>query len=314
MIARVLIVLALLAAPAFAQAPWAVGVSEQQKAQAKVELDAGNALFLERKYSEALAKYQAAITAWDHPAIRFNVVRCFIQLDKPVDAFDNLKLSLKYGAAPFEEGLYAEALNYEKLLAKQIGELTISCTQADVKLTLDGQPLNTCPTTQQRRVAPGAHQVVGVKTGFLTRTYEVVVVGGKQETVAVSLLPLTSNARIEHRWAAWIPWVVFGSGFAVIGAGALLDLSAASDMDSYDRSIKQQCGMIACDESMLPADVRDLKSRAETKSNFAVGIMVAGAATVAAGGVMLYLNRGRTVYPEVVPTQGGASVGVSGRF
>ena len=300
--------------------PWSVGVSDAQQAQAKQELDAGNALFLEKKYSAALAKYQAAIAAWDHPAIRFNVVRCLIQLDRPVEAFDNLKLALKYGAAPFEEGLYTEALSYEKLLANQIGELEVACTQAGVRITLDGQSLGTCPASEKRRVIPGTHQVVGVKDGFLTRTFDVVVVGGKQERVTVALDPWTANARIEHRWPTWIPWVVFGSGFAIAGAGALLDLSAASDMDSYDRSIKQQCPMLSCPESELPEDVRDLKSRAETKSAFAVGIMITGAATVAAGGVMLYLNRGRTVYPServtptVTPTAGGAALTLSGRF
>lgn len=161
---------------------------------------------------------------------------------------------------------------------------------------------------------PGPHQVVGVKDGFLTKTFDAVVVGGWAERMAVALEPLAAVGRIEHRWPVWIPWVVFGSGFAIAGAGALLDLSAAADMESYDRSIAQQCGAMACMESELPADVRDLRDRAETKSAFAVGIIVAGAAAITAGGVMLYLNRGRTVYPEVAPAAGGATVSLSGRF
>jgi hypothetical protein len=313
---KTLLILVALCGAAHADSPWAVGVSDAQKAQAKTALDAGNAAFLEKKYSEALAKYQTAIAAWDHPAIRFNVVRCLIQLDRPVEAFDNLKLAMKYGADPFEDGLFTEALAYEKLLAKQIGEVEIACTQPGVKLTLDGQSLGTCPTRETKRVAPGAHQVVGVKDGFLTKTFEVVVVGGARERVDVALAPLGASARIEHRWATWIPWVVFGSGFAVIGGGALLDLSAAADMDSYDRIVKQQCSMMACTDADLPTDLKD---DAETKSNIAVGVMVVGVATVAAGGVMLYLNRGRTVYgeklvPRVVPTDGGAAFLLHGRF
>ncbi|MBA3503514.1 MAG: PEGA domain-containing protein [Myxococcota bacterium] len=313
---KALLVLLLLCQTASADSPWTVGVTESQKSQAKTALDAGNALFLEKKYSEALAQYQTAIGAWDHPAIRFNVVRCLIQLDRPVEAFDNLKIALKYGAAPFEEGLHTEALAYEKLLAKQIGEVAIDCAQSGVRLTLDGQSLGTCPVHETKRVAPGPHQVVGVKDGFLTKTFEIVVVGGARETVSVALEPLTANARIEHRWSTWIPWVVFGSGFAVIGAGALLDLSAAADMDSYDRIVKQQCSMMACNDADLPTHLKD---DAEMKSNIAVGVMVVGAATVAAGGVMLYLNRGRPVYgenlsPRVVPTTGGAALMLNGRF
>ena len=46
--------------------------------------------------------------------------------------------------------------------------------------------------------------------------------------------------------------------------------------------------------------------------------MVIGGATVVGGAVMVFLNRGRTVYPETLPTivpmQGGAGVSWSGRF
>src|SRR3954469_25031644 len=103
-----------LAAPAHADTPpWSVGVTDAQKAEAQKNLDAGNALFLDKKYAEALEKYRAAVAAWDHPAIRFNIVRCLIQLDKAVEASDNLKLALKYGSAPLEEAVYTEALSYE---------------------------------------------------------------------------------------------------------------------------------------------------------------------------------------------------------
>jgi hypothetical protein len=327
-ITAALVVAGVLAAPAPARAEtpaWSVGVTDAQKATAQKALDAGNALFLDKKYAEALEQYKAAVTAWDHPAIRFNIVRCLIQLDRPVDASDNLKLALKYGAAPLEEAVYSEALAYDKLLSNQIGELAVSCTQSDVKLTLDGQPLDTtCPGQASRRVSPGPHQLVGTKHGFLTHTVEVVVIGGKAQTVPVKLDPMAKAARIEHRWAAWMPWVVFGGGFAVAGIGGLLDLSAASDMSSYDRQVTDKCAFVACvpGDGMLDQSVFDLRSRAELKSAFAVSIMIAGGATIATGAVMLYMNRGRTVYPEttekfvpsVTPLPGGAALSLAGAF
>ncbi len=318
------VVLVGMAAPARADTPpWSVGVTDAQKAEAQRNLDAGNALFLDKKYAEALEKYKAAVAAWDHPAIRFNIVRCLIQLDRPVDASDNLTQALKYGARPLEEAVYAEALAYQKLLANQIGDLTMSCSQPEVKVTLDGQPLATCPAKETRRVAPGPHQVVATGKGLLTKTVEVVVIGGKSQDVPVKLDPLARAAHVEHRWAQWKPWVVFGTGFAVAGIGAMLDLSAVSDMDSYDRTVAQNCSMMACaDDDPRLAGVADLKSSAETKSHVAVGVMIVGAATVATGAVMLYLNRGRTVYPDsvekltpsVAPMPGGAAFMLSGGF
>lgn len=303
--------------------PWSVGVTDAQKADAQKALDAGNALFLDKKYSEALDKYRAAVAAWDHPAIRFNIVRCLIQLDRPVEASDNLKLALEYGAAPLEEAVYTEALSYEKLLANQIGDLTVSCTQPDVKITLDGQPLATCPASETRRVTPGTHQIVGTKQGLATKSVEVVVLGGKSQAVPLKLEALGRAAKIEHRWATWMPWVVFGSGFAIAGIGGALDLRAVAQMDSYDRTVAQNCSVMACamDGTELH-DVHHLKADAERQSTYAVGIMIAGGAAIATGAVMLYLNRGRTVYPDsvekltptVTPVAGGAALSLAGSF
>jgi hypothetical protein len=320
------------ATPAHAETPpWSVGVTDAQKAEAQTFLDAGNALFLDKKYAEALEKYKAAVGAWDHPAIRFNIVRCLIQLDKPVDAFDNLKLALKFGAAPLEEAVYAEALSYDKLLSNQIADLAVACSQPGVKITLDGQPLGTCPAKETRRVSPGQHQIVGTKQGFLTRTIEVVAIGGKQQSAMISLDPLEKAALIEHRWAQSVPWGVFIGGFAVAGFGGLVNVSAAQDMDRYDASVARNCPTVACKVSpsgpddpgpFVPSADAELKGRAELKTAIGVSLMVVGGATIATGAVMLYMNRGRTVYPETIermtpsisPMQGGATFTLSGAF
>ncbi len=291
--------------------PWGVGVTDAQKASAHERLEAGNALFLEHKYADALVEYQRAVAAWDHPAIRFNIVRCLIQLDKPVEAFDNLTLALKYGAAPLEDAVYAEATSYEKLLANQIGELEVTCDQSGVSVTLDGRSFMTCPGTKQARVVPGEHQLVGTKATFATRTLEVVVIGGKKQRRAVELIPLARAARITHRWAAWLPWTVFGGGLVLAGFGALVELKASSDFAAFDRMIERDCARGCADVDYTTRDTARVENR------IGVGMLTAAAATMAVGGVMIYLNRARTTYPteiEVRPTQQGGVLTVSGRF
>ncbi len=312
-----------LGSAAFAETdPWVAGVTTAQKTAAQKSLEAGNALFIDRKYAEALEQYRAAIASWDHPAIRFNVVRCLIQLDRPVEAADNLKLALKYGAAPLEDTVYTEALSYQKLLANQIAEVAVDCTQAGVKLTLDGQHLASCPASESRRIAPGSHQLVGTKEGFLTRTIEVVALGGTQQQVKLSLDPLTRAARIEHKWATWKPWAVFAGGFVIGGIGGLFQLSAGSDMDRYDQEVQLNCADLACDEMDL-GNATDWKDNALFKNKLGVSMMVAGGVTVVTGAVLLYVNRGRTVYPrsveKMMPTVapvagGGAAMMWTGAF
>jgi hypothetical protein len=106
--------------------PWSVGVTDDQKATAQGLLEDGNALFLRSDWTGALAKYTEAVGVWDHPAIRFNMVRCLIQLERHVEAYDNLKLALQYGAAPLEDAVYTEALSYEKLLENEIARRVLA--------------------------------------------------------------------------------------------------------------------------------------------------------------------------------------------
>lgn len=311
---RWLVALAILVAAVPARAgdePWAAGVSEDRKAAAEKQLDAGNALFLEHKYGDALAAYKQGLASWDHPAIRFNIVRCLIQLDRPVEAAEQLDAALRYGAAPLGDALYAEAINYQKLLAQEIAQVDVACVQPGVSVRLDGQPLGTCPLRDARRVKPGPHQVVGTRAGFLTRSIDVLALGGKHEQISIELEPLARAAKITHRWRTWVPWAVFGAGFAVAGIGGLVELQADSDFNAYDRAVARECAPTRCPPGTPDPGLLD---SARLENRIAIATIAAGAATVAAGAVLLYLNRGRTVYPDLEPRPAGAVLGVAGRF
>jgi hypothetical protein len=309
---RFVVVLVLLAGVARADSPWSAGVSDQRKADAKVLLDAGNQLFAEHQYVDALAKYRAAIVVWDHPAIRFNMVRCEVLLGKNLEAADDLDKALEYGAAPFDEALYEQALAYQKLLASQIATIVVGCRQQDVKVTLDGQPITTCPVQAERRVLAGPHQIAGTGAGLLTRTVEVVAIGGQRKTVDLVLDPPERAAKIVHRWPGYVPWLVFGGGLTVTGAGALLAALGGDEMNEFDKLVRERCTGNCT--PMQVSDIIYLKNGAEVKSTFGAALMITGGAGVATSLVLLYLNRGRTVYPEVAPVPGGAAISWSGSF
>ena len=75
------------------------------------------------KHREALAKYEDAVAVWDHPAIRFNMVRALIALDRPLEAYENLEKALAYGKDPLEDQVYSEAQNYQRLLEGLVDRL-----------------------------------------------------------------------------------------------------------------------------------------------------------------------------------------------
>ncbi len=292
--------------------PWVTGVTAEQKAAAQDHVDKGTALFVDHKYADALAEYDLATRAWDHPAIRFNMVRCQVFLKMTLEAADNLDRALTYGAAPFDEAIYNEALELQASLATQVGDLDVSCAQPGVALTLDGKPLPACPATTHRRVLAGSHQLAGSKAGFQTRTIDVTVAGGAHEHPDVTLVPVTRAEHVEHRFKTWQPWVVFGGGVGLAGLGGLLHLKATSDNSTYAGTVTRECT-----NSCAPGTAPDasLLHTAHIENGVAIGMIAAGAAAFAAGTTMLALNRGRTITDvEVVPTHGGAAMSVAGRF
>src|SRR5687768_16838564 len=91
------------------ETPWSQGVTAAQRETAQRLLEEGNDLFVENKHREALAKYEEAVASWDHPAIRFNMVRALIALDRPLEAYESVLKALAHGAAPLEPEVYTEA-------------------------------------------------------------------------------------------------------------------------------------------------------------------------------------------------------------
>jgi tetratricopeptide (TPR) repeat protein len=308
------VALSLVPALVHADAPWSQGVTEEQKAKAKVALDQGNALLLDKKYVEALDKYTEAVGQWDHPAIRFNMVRCQIQLGQNLEAYENLEKALKYGADPLEETVYNEALAYQKLLQTQIGDIQVSCKQDGVKLTIDGKPLATCPAQESRRLLAGPHQIVGTKAGLLPKTEDIVVVGGKPLGIDIKLDPLAKGAKIVHRWPGYLPWTIAGAGLGIAAIGGVTLWAAHNQMEAYDAYVRANCTG-QCNEMQTAEAKRDYYDPAQTKNTLGGVTIVVGAAAFATGAVMVYLNRGRTVYPDVAPMPGGGgAVSLSGRF
>ena len=300
-----------------ADPPWGRGVTAEQKARAHELLDQGNELFVHDDYAGALAKYKEAIASWDHPAIRFNMVRALIALDRPLEAADSLDKALAYGKAPLDDQLYAEALNYRTLLAGQLSTLEVSCTQDGVAVSVDGEAFVACPGTKTTRARPGAHVVVATRTGYLTTTRDVVLMPGAPTTVPMRVRSIAEATVMKTRWATWKPWAVVGAGVALAGIGGLVDLKARADLSDFDHDLDQNCQHTGCTTSQLGS----LGSTALVENKLAIATMIAGGAVVATGVALAIVNRPQPFipaddHPVVVPvaTPGGAGVMVFGRF
>jgi len=210
--------------------------------------------------------------------------------------------ALKYGAAPLEETVYQEALNYKTLLEGQIADIEVSCAQQGVKVTLDGQPFVDCPGTKTLRLRAGDHQVVGAQEGFITLTQGVSLVPGGKKTVDVKLVAIKEAGVTKRRWANWKPWTVVIAGMVVGGVGGILQWQASGTMKDYERAIARECADTGCaPEDLAGTPTAALEDRALLENKIAIGMMAAGGAVVVTGAVLVFMNRQYTVYPESKP-------------
>lgn len=280
--------------PAAAPKPWANGVSEAAQQAALALFKDGNGDFEESHYVQALAKYREAVKHWDHPAIRFNMAVCLVNLDQPLAAYANLEQALAYEDAPLGEDLYQQGLTYKKLLLGQLAQVKIVCQEEGAEVALDGKKLFTAPGEASQLIAPGNHQVVATKAGFLPASVPLVLLPGKLTTETVKLLRLKDATKMVRRWKVWKPWTIVGAGVLVGLLGVPVQLQSASDFSTYEREIGDLCPQ-GCPISEVPGDVQNVKSRAGIENVVAISLFATGGVTAVVGLVMVFLNSPRGV-------------------
>ncbi|MGE0397520.1 MAG: tetratricopeptide repeat protein [Kofleriaceae bacterium] len=309
---------AVLSAPALAAPPpWADGVPEATQDQANAIYEEGNTLFAQQAHAPALEKYRAAIALWDHPRIRFNLAVTLIRLDRPLEAADELEKALRYGDAPFDKGLYQQALDYQALLKGRVGYVEATCSKAGAKATLDGKPWFDCPGTQKIRVMAGEHIVEGKLEGWVPATSgRVVVNGGSEAKVDIQMKSIESAVVIKYRYPRWLPFTITGTGLAVGIGGLFVYLSGRSQMNTFEDEFASACPRGCRSDLSDNTLLRDLRDGAELKGKIGIGLMIGGGAVTIAGAVMVIMNRGSKELPklEVSPTEGGMTASTTFRF
>src|SRR5262249_48643889 len=89
------------------------------------------------------------------------------------------------------------------------------------------------------------------------------------------------------------------------GIGGLTMFTASELMGDYDRTIARDCAVTGCDLSQpMNAHINALHDRATNREKLGIGIMSVGAVGAIAGGVLLFMNRGITVYDNSAEARG----------
>src|SRR3954463_10623282 len=100
--------------------PWAVGVAVADQQKALQLFHGGNVQLNDGLFAKAADKYREALKPWDHPAIHYNLALAQMNLDQPIDAYNNLQSAVKFGEPPLQsKDKFDHATDYLKLLEKE---------------------------------------------------------------------------------------------------------------------------------------------------------------------------------------------------
>lgn len=307
--------------------PWNQGVPvATRQAARKLFLD-GNRLFNIPLFTRAAEKYIAALGKWKHPAFYFNLALAQLNLGQDVEARDNLEQALKYGEEPLGPDQYKEARKQLQEVEHQLGRIRVTCSTQGADVTLDGATLFTGPGRYEGWATAKDHEITAKKPNYLPQARRVAVSPGKLQAVDLQLVTLSEAADTGRRWATWKPWAVIGAGVMIATGSGVLHALAANNFSKYDQQFQQQsCAKSGgCTDGQLPSNLSSQLSRATREQQIAVAGYIASGSAIAAGVVLLYLNRPRLheresmnelagtvmVIPTVYPDMLGIQVNVS---
>jgi tetratricopeptide (TPR) repeat protein len=314
--------------------PWAIGVTPERQEAALKHLQEGNSLLKESLFVEAAKAYREALAAWDHPGIHYNLALALLNMDQPVEVYQNLQSAIKYGAEPLDPEKLEHAKSYLRLIEKQVATVEIRCDIAGAQVTFDGALLFRAPGRYQGLVRAGVHTVTASKPGFTTTSLTEDLTSDKSTTLQLKLYTSGELIGYRRRYPIWRPLAVAGFGGALLVTGVVMSLQAQKYYNAFDDSAGARCvnplsdpGKPGCGTSNpdYPA-LSDLKRRGNIYQTLATTSFVAGGSIAAAGVVLLLLDRSTPyrVDPEgehrdlasarsyLVPVVGAGMAGLAG--
>lgn len=299
--------------------PWAAAVRPEDQKYATELFREGNGLLKESLYVQASQKYREALTKWDHPGIHYNLALALLNLDQPVEVYQQLEEAMKYGPAPLDQDKFQHAGRYKALIEKQLARVEVKCSEPGAQVTMDGRVLFNAPGRYEALVRIGQHSFVATKTGFVTTQKTPLLPPGQKTVVDLRMFTDDQMTIYKRRWSNALPWTIFAAGLAISGAGGILHWQSSENFKAYDRGIRD-CGMTSPTGGCVPdSSLANKKTSAEAMQVAAFSMYGVGGAVVIVGSVLAVLNRAKPerVNPDkvaVLPMFGPSSAGLMTNF
>jgi tetratricopeptide (TPR) repeat protein len=315
----------LTSAPSWAQAPSSATASEQ----ADAAFGEGRELFDQGRFREACEKFELSMHFEPSPGTLLNLGNCYEPQGDLVRALATFERALADAQKAKDAGrrrVWSDAAR-ERIaaLTPRIPELRVQSADPAVSVSLDGEPV--AALGQMLRLNPGRHELTASAPGKRAYTQAFQLTAAQRLTLQLPALeaevvsapepvsteapaPLSApadEATRQRRFGPW-PWVVGGTGAALLGTSLITGLMASSKASR----LEEECNAKRCDESL-----QNVKDSAATLALATDVLWISGVLAVGAGVTLFLLDDAGTEAATAVQTgcfDVGCGILASGRF
>ncbi|MDB4969070.1 MAG: hypothetical protein JWN44_4759 [Myxococcales bacterium] len=279
--------------------PWVLGVAQGEQKAAIDLFREGNALLKESLFVQAAAKYREALSHWNHPGIHYNLALALLNLDQPIEVYRHLEAALKYGAAPLDADKFEHANRYRALISRQLARIDIRCDKpSGAIVTMDGTRLFIAPGRYEDLVRVGQHTIVAERRGYVGVQKTPTLPPGETTKIELRMFTAEQLTHYKRRWPIYVPITVLAAGLVAAGVGGILQWQASESFKAYDRGIGS-CSLGSVTGGCMPdAALGGKRSAGDAMQGSAFAFYAVGAGLLAAGGVLMYMDRARPYHVE----------------
>ena len=178
--------------------------SAQDTKKARELFAAAQGLYQQKRFAEAIEKFEAAYAVKPHPVIHYNIGRCYEELGKTGPAVKSYKTYLRLAPEAKDRNQVADTIaSLERKLRDQgLQQLTVVVEPPEATVEVDAKAVGPSPATVE--VTIGTHHVVASLDGYEPFDRSISVTPGQASELNVSLVkrepkPAAADAPLAAR-------------------------------------------------------------------------------------------------------------------
>jgi tetratricopeptide (TPR) repeat protein len=163
------------------------------KAKAEATAADGAKLLDQKRYADALGRFQAAYAVFPTPKLNYNFALAYLGMGKHALAYGAFERFVRETHDASPEYVKAARQELKRLAAAKVGFVNVVCDTDGAEVLLDGAPAGSSPLPARLPVDVGTHELIVRARDLGTRTRRFTAAAGKVTELKIELRPAVAG-------------------------------------------------------------------------------------------------------------------------